>query len=149
MTSESKGHFESDHLIPILLTLSLRASLPTSQLLKRLQANRQANPMIWRKLALLFDRLTRGSHKAVCLEDPSIQDNVSKQPRRQKRYFDKRNNVESQTLSRGQEVHLCANVRPDKYTPFWTATSCITGGPKHGNAQPWKHSQPARPRCRH
>ena len=114
MTSESKGHFESDHLIPILLTLSLRASLPTSQLLKRLQANRQANPMIWRKLALLFDRLTRGSHKAVCLEDPSIQDNVSKQP------VGKKGISTSATTSKAK---LCHEARKSTFVQMFVLTS--------------------------
>ena len=77
--------------------------------------------MIGRKLALPLDRLTRGSQKSGRLDDPSIQDHVSKQQRRQKRYFDKRNNIESKPLSRGKKVHVRANVRPDKYTPFWTA----------------------------
>ena len=56
-----------------------------------------AELMIGRKLALPLDRLTRGSQKAGRLNDSSIQDHVSKQKRRQKWYFDKRNNVESQT----------------------------------------------------
>ena len=76
--------------------------------------------MIGRKLALPLDRLTCGFQQAGRQNNLSILDHVVKQQRRQKRNFDNRNNVESQSLLRGQEVHICANVRPEKYMPFWT-----------------------------
>lgn len=84
-----------------------------------------AELMTGRRFVLPLDRLARVSNRSMPFADDEVRQQVDKNQRRQKHGFDTRNRAEANEFHRGQKVHVRANVRPDKFTSFWTSTKNV------------------------
>lgn len=84
--------------------------------------------MIGRRFIMPLDRLARAvpSQHSIRFDDFSMRQHVASYQRRQKRYYDARNNVKESLLAAKSDVYVRKDVRVNKYVPYWTAPKTVT-----------------------